>query len=126
MRISDWSSDVCSSDLLLLIFLNCTRPGLAIRAMAQNKESAGLMGVNVKRMSTLVYALYVGITSMAGVLVGAVYATNQQIGLSYTLFAFFVVVLAGLGSVMGVIAYGLIRGILQAFVTVSVGGIYKI
>src|SRR3546814_1466671 len=108
MRISDWSSDVCSSDLLLLIFLNCTRPGLAIRAMAQNKESAGLMGVNVKRMSTLVYALYVGITSMAGVLVGAVYATNPQIGLRYTLFAFFVVVLAGLGSVMGVLASGLI------------------
>src|SRR3546814_9683536 len=47
-------------------------------SMAQNKESAGLMGVNVKRMSTLVYALYVGITSMAGVLVGAVYATNPR------------------------------------------------
>src|SRR3546814_1182115 len=90
-------------------------------SMAQNKESAGLMGVNVKRMSTLVYALYVGITSMAGVLVGAVYATNPQIGLRYTLFAFFVVVLAGLGSVMGVLASGLILGILQAFVTVYVG-----
>src|SRR3546814_17164540 len=75
-------------------------------------------------MSTLVYALYVGITSMAGVLVGAVYATNPQIGLRYTLFAFFVVVLAGLGSVMGVLASGLILGILQAFVPVYVGANY--
>src|SRR3546814_4431324 len=94
--------------------------------MAQNKVAAGLMGVNVKRRSTLVYALYVGITSMAGVLVGAVYATNPQIGLRYTLFAFFVVVLAGLGSVMGVLASGLILGILQAFVTVYVGANYTL
>src|SRR3546814_18036449 len=81
--------------VLLLIFLYFTRPCLAIRAMAQNKESAGLMGVNVQRMSTLIYALYVGITSMAEVLVGAVYATTPTIGLRYKLFAFFVVVLEG-------------------------------
>jgi branched-chain amino acid transport system permease protein len=111
---------------LLLIFLYFTRPGLAIRAMAQNKESAGLMGVNVKRMSTLVYALYVGMTGMAGVLVGAVYATSPQIGLRYTLFAFFVVVLAGLGSVLGVLVSGLILGVLQAFVSVYVGANYTL
>src|SRR3546814_10716319 len=75
--------------VLLLIFLYFTRPGLAIRAMAQNKESAGLMGVTVKRMSTLVYALYVGITRLAGVLVGAVDSPNPQIGLGPTLVAFF-------------------------------------
>lgn len=112
--------------LLLLFFLYFTRPGLAIRAMAQNKESAGLMGVNVKRLSTLVYALYTGMTGMAGVLVGAVYATNPQIGLRYTLFAFFVVVLAGMGSVLGVLISGLLLGTLQAFVTVYVGADYTL
>jgi len=110
----------------LLLFLYFTKPGLAIRAMAQNKESAGLMGVNVKRMSTLVYALYVGMTSMAGVFVGAVYSTNPVVGLRYTLLAFFVVVLAGLGSVMGVLVAGLALGILQAFVTVYVGANYTL
>src|SRR5690625_679207 len=50
---------------LLLLFLFHTSLGLAIRAMAQNKESAELMGVNVKRTSTLVFALYVGMTSVA-------------------------------------------------------------
>ena len=112
--------------LALLFFLYFTRPGLAIRAMAQNKESAGLMGVNVKRMSTMVYALYAGMTGMAGVLVGAVYSSNPQIGLRYTLFAFFVVVLAGMGSILGVLVSGLLLGILQAFVTVYVGADYTL
>lgn len=112
--------------LALLVFLYFTKTGLAIRAMAQNKESAGLMGVNVKRMSTFVYALYVAMTGMAGVLVGAVYSTNPVVGLRYTLLAFFVVVLAGLGSVLGVLASGLILGILQAFVTVYIGANYTL
>ena len=110
----------------LLCFLFFTQLGLAIRAMAQNKDTAALMGVNVKRLSTFVYALYVGVTSMAGVLVGAVYSTTPQIGLRYTLFAFFVVVLAGLGSVMGVLVSGLLLGLLQAFVTVYVGANYTL
>src|SRR5699024_10522516 len=112
--------------VLLLVFLYFTKPGLAIRAMAQNKESAGLMGVNVKCMSTFVYTLYVGMTGMAGVLMGSVYSTNPIVGLRYTLLAFFVVVLAGLGSVLGVLVAGLILGILQAFVTVYVGANYTL
>lgn len=111
---------------LLLVFLYFTKTGLAIRALAQNEESAGLMGVNVKRMSTLVYALYVAMTSSAGVFVGAIYATNPIVGLRYTLFAFFVVVLAGLGSVLGVLVSGLLLGILQAFVTVYIGANYTL
>lgn len=111
---------------LLLGFLYYTKPGLAIRALAQNKESAGLMGVNVKRMSTLVYAIYVGMTSMAGVLMGTVFSMSPQVGLRYTLFAFFVVVLAGLGSVLGVLVAGLVLGILQALVTVYLGANYTL
>lgn len=111
---------------LLLFFLFFTKPGLAIRAMSQNKESAGLMGVNVKRLSTMVYAIFTGMTAMAGILVGAVYATTPEVGARYTLFAFFVVVLAGLGSVLGVLVSGLILGLLQAFVSVYVGADYTL
>src|SRR5699024_6958910 len=117
-------ASLLTAALVVVLFL--TKTGLAIRAMAENKESAGLMGDNAKRMSTLVYALYVGMTSMAGVLVGAVYSTNPEVGLRYTLLAYFVVVLAGLGSVLGVLASGLILGILQAFVTIYVGANYTL
>lgn len=111
---------------LFLAFLFYTRTGLAIRATAQSKENAGLMGIDVKRISSLVYAIYTGLTAMAGALLGAIYAMTPEVGLRYTLFAFFVVVLAGLGSVVGVLAAGLFLGILQSVVTTYVGANYTL
>ena len=111
---------------LFMLFLYRTRTGLAIRAVAQNKENAGLMGVDVKRTSSLVYALYAAITAMAGVLIGGIYSITAQDGPSYTLLAFFVVVLAGLGSIGGVMIAGLLLGILQALVTVYVSADYTL
>jgi branched-chain amino acid transport system permease protein len=111
---------------LFIAFLYFTRTGLAVRATAQNKEYAGLMGVNVKRISTLVYAMYTGLTAMAGVLIGSIYAVTAQVGPQYALLAFFVVVLAGLGSVLGVLVAGLFLGVLQALVTVYVGPSYTL
>ena len=111
---------------LFMAFLYFTRTGLAVRATAQNKEYAGLVGVNVKRISGLVYSLYTGLTAMAGVLIGAIYAVRAQVGPQYALLAFFVVVLAGLGSVLGVLVAGLFLGVLQAVVTVYVGPSYTL
>jgi len=105
---------------LFMLFLYRTRTGLAVRAVAQNKEIAGLMGVDVKRTSSLVYSLYAGLTSMAGVLIGGIYSITAQDGPTYTLMAFFVVVLAGLGSVGGVLVAGLLLGVLESLVTVYI------
>jgi branched-chain amino acid transport system permease protein len=107
-----------------MLFLYRTRLGLAIRATAQNKEHAGLMGVNVRRISALVYALYAGLTGLVGVLMAAIYSVTPEVGVRYTLFAFFVVVLAGLGSLPGVFVAGLFLGLLEALVAVYVGGNY--
>ncbi|EWT06514.1 ABC transporter permease [Intrasporangium chromatireducens Q5-1] len=98
-------------------FLYFTRSGLAVRAVAQSKENAGLMGVDVKRTSTLIYALYTGLTAMCGAVMGAIYAMTPELGPRYTLFAFFVVVLAGLGSIWGVLVTGLLLGVLQSLVS---------
>ena len=111
---------------LFLAFLYLTRTGLAIRAVAQDKSNAGLMGVDVKRISTLVYSIYAGLTGMAGVLIGAIYAVTAQVGPQYALLAFFVVVVAGLGSVLGVLVAGLMLGVLQAVVTVYIGPSYTL
>lgn len=111
---------------LFIAFLFLTRTGLAVRATAQNKRYAALMGIDVKRVSTLVYAIYAGITAMAGVIIGTIYAMTAQSGPQYSLLAFFVVVLAGLGSVGGVLVAGLFLGMLQALVTVYVGADYTL
>ena len=111
---------------LFMAFLFLTRRGLAVRATAQSQEYAALMGVDVKRISTLVYAIYAGMTGMAGVLIGSIYAITAQDGPGYALLAFFVVVLGGLGSVAGVLVAGLILGVLQAMVTIYIGPSYTL
>ena len=125
IRVAGFAFAVIATGLFLA-FLFYTRTGLAIRATAQSKENAGLMGIDVKRISSLVYAIYTGLTAMAGALLGAIYAMTPEVGLRYTLFAFFVVVLAGLGSVFGVMAAGLFLGVLQSLVTTYVGADYTL
>ncbi|MBX6341226.1 MAG: branched-chain amino acid ABC transporter permease, partial [Thermomicrobiaceae bacterium] len=109
---------------LFLLVLYRTRFGLAVRAVAQNKQYASLMGVDVERVSAHVYALYAALTGMVGVLMAAIYSVTPEVGIRYTLFAFFVVVLAGLGSITGVLVAGLFLGLLEALVAVYVGGNY--
>jgi len=110
----------------LFIFLYRTRYGLAIRATAENRQNAALMGVNIRRLSANVYGLYAGITAMAGVLMGSIYSVNPEVGLRYTLFAFFVAVLAGLGSVGGALVAALLLGVIEAFVSTYVGSSYSL
>ncbi len=112
--------------LLFMVLLRYTRFGLAVRATAQNKQYASLMGIDVKHVSALVYALYAGLTGMVGVLLAAVYSVTPEVGEQYTLLAFFVVVLAGLGSMFGVLVAGLFLGLLQSLVSVYLGSNYTL
>lgn len=109
----------------LFFILYRTRYGLAIRATAENRHNAGLMGVDVQRLSANVYGIYTGVTAMAGVLMAAIYSVNPEVGLRYTLFAFFVAVLAGLGSVGGAIIAALLFGVLESLVTIYAGASYS-
>ena len=88
--------------------------GLGVRALAQHKDAAGLMGVNNRRTSAFVYAIYVGISAMTGVLIGTILSTSAKMGPEYTIFAFFVVVLAGMGYLAGVPAAAFLLGIIQS------------
>ncbi|EPC03689.1 ABC transporter permease [Litchfieldella anticariensis FP35 = DSM 16096] len=110
----------------LFVLLYRTRFGLAVRAVAQNRDHAGLMGVDVKRVSAYVYGIYTGITASAGVLLATIYSVNPEVGVRYTLFAFFVAVLAGLGSVGGVLVAGLVLGLVESLVGTYVGTRYSL
>ncbi|MCS4502711.1 High-affinity branched-chain amino acid transport system permease protein LivH [wastewater metagenome] len=111
--------------LAVFLFLYRTRFGLAVRAVAQSRENAGLMGVDVPRLSAQVYAVYTGLTAGVGVLLATIYSVNPDVGVRYTLFAFFVAVLAGLGSVGGVLVAGLFLGVVESLVAIYVGISYS-
>ncbi len=110
----------------LFLLLYRSRFGMAVRAVAQSRDNAGLMGVDVKRVSTYVYGIYTAMTASAGVLMATIFAVSPDVGVRYTLFAFFVAVLAGLGSVGGVLVAGLALGLVESLVGTYIGARYSL
>lgn len=109
-----------------MVFLYKTKMGTTIRATAQDREMANLLGADVHKVGSLVYSLYAGITGMSGVLIGSLFSIHAAMGAKYATLAFFVVVLAGMGYVPGVIIAAMILGLLQSFVGVYIGGRYNL
>ncbi len=95
--------------------LASTRLGRMIRATAQDWEMARLVGVNHRRIYAVTFGIGAGISGMAGSLLAFYSPVEPNMGLSFTLFAFAVVVLGGLGYTPGVLWGGLALGIAQAF-----------
>lgn len=110
--------------LLLIALLHYTKTGRAIRATAQSETTARLLGVDVGKIRSLVYALYASLSGVAGVFAGVLFSISAEMGVQYTTFIFFIVVLAGMGYTQGVIFAAVFLGITQSLVTVYLGGQY--
>jgi branched-chain amino acid transport system permease protein len=97
----------------LYFFLHRTRIGTAIRAVAQQPESAELAGINVRRVYAIAFAVGTALTGVAASLMAPIYSIHPDIGDSFGIMAFIVVILGGLGSVFGAASAGLLIGIVQ-------------
>lgn len=98
---------------MLIVFLNKTREGRALRAMVQNRYAASLMGINTERLNRVAFGVGVACAAVAGCILTPIYYTFPGAGIDLIITAFVVVVLGGLGSVAGAIVGGLVIGITQ-------------
>lgn len=95
-------------------FVVRSRTGQALRAIAQNRDVAPLMGINVSRIQGLSFALGIAVAGIAGGLLLPALYLFPSVGDDYTLKAFVIVVLGGMGSIEGAAFGGLVLGVTES------------
>jgi len=90
-----------------------TRLGMLIRAGASNREMVGALGVDIKRLYTLVFGLGAMLAALAGVMAGPIYAVEVGMGEDILILTFVVIVIGGVGSIRGALAGALLVGLVD-------------
>ncbi|MGF7159989.1 branched-chain amino acid transport system permease protein [Rhodoligotrophos appendicifer] len=107
-------------------WIHSTHTGMAIRAVEENPNMAWLLGINVKRIEIVVFAVASAIAGAAGCLIGVSMGTvNPFMGSNLLLIGFVIIVLAGLGSVRGAMICGLLVGVIETTVVGTVSASMK-
>lgn len=100
--------------MALSYWLSKTKAGKALRATAENIETASILGVNTKRTITTTVIIASAMGGIAGILVGMAFnSVNPQMGLSMGLKGLAIIILGGMGNVKGAMAGGLLLGIAE-------------
>lgn len=123
--VNVWGVNIVPSQLLTLcvsilvaislqVFLSRTFTGLSIKAVSQNRNSAALMGINVKKVYAITFGLGCACVGLVSVLISRQYPVFPTVGTYFVLVAFVIVVLGGLGNVTGAIFASFIIGIVDS------------
>ncbi len=105
--------------VVITLALQKTSFGMAIRAVSSNSQGAALVGVNVARVYAMTFGIGSACVAVAGGLVAPFLSLTPSVGEQFTILAFVIVVLGGLGSVVGATVGGLVIGLVQ-----TVGALY--
>lgn len=112
--------------LLLNYFIKRTKLGKAMRAVAEDKKTAGLMGINVDGIISLTFLLGSALAAVAGVMISISYGMiNFTMGYIVGLKAFTAAVLGGIGSIPGAMFGGILLGLLESLGAGYISSTYK-
>lgn len=107
----------------LWMFLNRTKTGKSIRAAAQNKQAARIVGIDINKIYALTFGICIAITGVAGTMISPTQAVHPFMGAPLTLRAFAITALAGLGSIPGALMGGVLLGIVESMIGIYVSRI---
>jgi branched-chain amino acid transport system permease protein len=112
--------------IVLVLFLKRSRLGQALRATAQNARAARILGIDTDRVYAATFALNAAICGATGALVAMTWVIHPYLGLAYTVRAFMIVVVAGLGNLAGVIASGAGLGVAEQYAGFVFGAEFQV
>ncbi|MDM8167884.1 branched-chain amino acid ABC transporter permease [Roseovarius sp.] len=97
------------------LFMQKSRTGRAMRAVAQDREAALIQGIDVEKIFPLAFGISVALAAVAGAMMAPVFSVSPFVGVTPMLKAFIVVILGGLGSIPGAVLGGLLLGMIESF-----------
>lgn len=100
-------------------FLQFTTFGMVVRAGMADRETVGLLGIDIDKRFTLMFGLAAAVAGLAGVMYGPINAPNYHMGMDFLVLSFVVVVVGGMGSLPGAVLAGFLLGILEAFASTT-------
>jgi len=96
-------------------FLQFTTFGLVVRAGMADRETVGLLGIDIDKRFTIMFGLAAVVAGLAGVMYAPINSPNYHMGMDFLVISFVVVVVGGMGSLPGAVLAGFLLGILQSF-----------
>lgn len=100
-------------------FLKFTTFGMVVRAGMADRETVGLLGINVQKRFTIVFGIAAVVAGLAGVMYTPILPPDYHIGMDFLVLSFVVVVVGGMGSLEGAVLAGFLLGILQSFASMN-------
>lgn len=97
------------------LFIQRTKPGKAMQAVAQNREAAKVLGINIMRVTTMVFIMNAVIVVFAAMLIAPVYMVRFDMGLHLGLKAFYSAIIGGFNQVRGALLGGFLVGAVETF-----------
>lgn len=100
-------------------FLQFTTFGMVVRAGMADRETVGLLGIDIDKRFTFMFGLAAAVAGMAGVMYTPILSPHYNIGMDFLVLSFVVVVVGGMGSLPGAVLAGFMLGILQSFASMN-------
>lgn len=100
-------------------FLRFTTFGMVVRAGMADRETVTLLGINIDRRFTIVFAMAAVVAGLAGLMYTPILSPDYHMGMDFLVISFVVVVVGGMGSLPGAVAAGFLLGILQSFASLN-------
>jgi branched-chain amino acid transport system permease protein len=100
-------------------FLQFTTFGMVVRAGMADRETVGLLGINIDKRFTIMFGIAAAVAGLAGVMYAPINSPNYHMGMDFLVLSFVVVVVGGMGSLPGAVLAGFLLGILESFASFS-------